>query len=116
MFSRELNKSKNKIDSLKKDTSLNLKTLSEKVKTYEETLLKYEKRYPWLESSKLKLTDMAKNIDNLNELKNEKIKLQEELEEFHGLSPDLCKAQEQLREMINRNNKLKSYLYDHKST
>lgn len=105
-LSKEIKSLKWELEQSKQNVSINLKLftidfqqLEEKAKKYEDELVKFEKKYPWLKSSEYDFPNMAKYIDMLNSLKRERDSLVEELSIYKNLKPDIKEAKQQLAEL-----------------
>ncbi|XP_030761689.1 uncharacterized protein LOC115886592 [Sitophilus oryzae] len=95
----ELDKSKENVNSILKLSSEDVQQLEEKARKYENELIKFEKKYPWLKNPEFDLPNISKYVDTLKALKEEKDSLVKELSIYQDLKPDIKKAGEQLAEL-----------------
>ncbi|CAG9836573.1 unnamed protein product [Diabrotica balteata] len=105
---RELDSSKQKLSGLLNVSSEQLLQLEEKAKRYENEVLKFEKKYPWLKDPMFNLPNISKEMEKLRELKETKEKLVKELSVYQDLKPDIHEASQQLAQIKEEHKKVSS--------
>jgi len=93
---RTLQHSKQNVNGVLKLHPQDIQQLEEKAKKYENELLKFEKKYPWLKQPDYDLQNIRKYTNILNSLKEEKDNLLKELNVYQNLKPDIKEAKQQL--------------------
>ncbi|XP_018571792.1 uncharacterized protein LOC108911359 [Anoplophora glabripennis] len=110
----EMDQSKTKLGGILNLSVQDLQQMEEKAKKYENELLKFEKKYPWLKDPEINLPNIAREIDTLRNLKEEKNKLVKELNVYQELKPDIKEAAQQLANLKLENKHLSSMCLDNK--
>ncbi|KAJ8971608.1 hypothetical protein NQ317_014728 [Molorchus minor] len=112
--SREMDQSKSKIGGILNLSVQELQQMEEKARKYENELVKFEKKYPWLKDPDFNLPNISKEIDTLKTLKEEKEKLVNELSIYQELKPDIKEAAQQLANLKQENKNFSSKLLENK--
>ncbi|CAH1099766.1 unnamed protein product [Psylliodes chrysocephalus] len=109
---RELEQSKEKLCGILNLSSEQIQQLEEKAKRYENEVVKFEKKYPWLKDPMFNLPNISKEVEKLRILKDTKEKLVEELSVYQDLKPDISEATQQLAHIKEEHKKMSSVLLD----
>lgn len=109
---RELEHSNQKLAGISNLSSEQIQQLEEKAKRYENEVLKFERKYPWLKDPMFDLPNITKETQKLQEVKNIKEKLIKELSVYQGLRPDISEANQQLAQIKEEHNKMSTLLLD----
>ncbi|KAJ8931886.1 hypothetical protein NQ314_015155 [Rhamnusium bicolor] len=110
----EMDQSKAKLGGILSFSVQELQQMEEKAKKYENELVKFEKKYPWLKDPEFNLPNISKEIDTLRNLKEEKNKLVKELSVYQELKPDIKEAAQQLANLKLENKNFSSKILDNK--
>ncbi|CAG9822142.1 unnamed protein product [Phaedon cochleariae] len=95
----ESDQSRVKLSGILNLSSQEVQQLEEKAKKYENELLKFEKKYPWLKDPQFNLPNISKEIEMLRNLKETKEKLARDLSIYQELKPDIKEAAQQLADL-----------------
>ncbi|KAJ8920246.1 hypothetical protein NQ315_011907 [Exocentrus adspersus] len=110
----EMDQSKAKVGKIFNLSDQELQQMEEKAKKYENELLKFEKKYPWLKDPEINLPNISKEITVLQNLKEQKEKLVKELSVYQELKPDIKEAAQQLANLKVECKNLSSRSLDNK--